>query len=70
MAEYKIYRNTEGYADPTAYATLKNVRSEDDPDYKRFQRLLNTIFAICELSGFYIQGRIVIKDTRTGQIYR
>ena len=32
--------------------------------------LLETIFNICELSGFHIEGRIVIKDKRTGRVWK
>ena len=52
-------RNAEGYSDPTAYEALKNMEQE-----------LDTIFALCELSDFHIEERIVIKDKRTGRIWR
>ena len=54
-------RNAEGYSDPTAYEALKNMEQEDE----RFHKLLDTIFALCELSDFHIEERIVIKDKRT-----
>lgn len=59
-------RNAEGYSDPTAYEALKNMEQEDE----RFHKLLDTIFALCELSDFHIEERIVIKDKRTGRIWR
>lgn len=59
-------RNASGYVDPTAYEAIKNI----DAETERFQKLLNTIFAICELAGFHIEERIVIKDKRTGKIWR
>lgn len=55
-----------GYSDPTAYEALKNMEQEDE----RFHKLLDTIFALCELSDFHIEERIVIKDKRTGRIWR
>ena len=70
------YRNPEGYQDPTAYSAINNVEkvpveskvsTEDD---KRFHKLLNTIFTLCELAGFHIEGRIVIRDCKTGKIWR
>ena len=70
------YRNPEGYLDPTAYSAINNVEkapgeskasTEDD---ERFHKLLNTIFTICELAGFHIEGRIAIKDCKTGKIWR
>ena len=59
-------RNIEGYLDLTAYEAMKNI----DRDEERFHKLLDTIFAICELSGFHIEERIVIKDKKTGRIWR
>ncbi len=59
-------RNAEGYPDPTAYAALKNLEQEDE----RFHRLLHTIFSICELSDFEIEGRIVLVDKRNGRVWR
>lgn len=34
------------------------------------QYSLDTIFNICELSGFHVEERIVIKDNKTGRIWR
>lgn len=59
-------RNGSGYIDSTAHEAITNV----ERDRIRFQKLLDTIFAICELSGFHIDGRIVITDKKTGKTYR
>lgn len=59
-------RNSEGYSDPTAYKAIRNLEKEEE----KFRKLLDTIFAICELSGFHIEERIVIKDKKTGKIWR
>lgn len=58
--------NAEGYPDPTAYHAIKSAASEE----KRFQKLLQVIFLISELSGFHIEGRIVVRDKKTGKIWR
>lgn len=60
-----IRKNAEGYSDPTAYQVLKREQEEE-----RFKRLMATIFYICENAGFHIEERIVIKDRRTGRIWR
>mgnify|MGYP006967382880 CR=1 FL=1 len=60
-----LRRNASGYFDPTAYEAIKNAEAEE-----RFHKLLDTIFAICDLSGFHIEERIVIKDKKTGKIWR
>ena len=68
-------RNLEHYIDLTAYEALKNLEKErkilkKKEDDKRFRRVLTSIFNICEMSDFEIQGRIVLKDNKTGKIYK
>lgn len=59
-------RNSEGYSDPTAYEALRNI----DKDNERFRKLLHTIFYLCELAGFEIDGRVVLIDKKTGHVWR
>lgn len=59
-------KNAEGYSDPTACEALRNIEREEE----RFHKLLDTIFTLCELSDFHVEERIVIKDKRTGRIWR
>lgn len=61
-----LRKNAEGYSDPTAYKAIKVAEDES----ANFQKLLDTIFTICELSGFHIEGRITIKLKNTGRIWR
>lgn len=61
-----IRKNASGYSDPTAYQAIKNIEGEDD----KFHKLLETIFNLCELSGFHLEERIVLKDKNTGKVYR
>lgn len=63
-------KNAEGYSDPTAYEAIRNVERGADADDNRFHKLLDTIFSICELSGFHVEERIIIKDKKTGKIWR
>lgn len=60
-----LRKNGSGYNDPTAYEAIKNNQSEI-----RFYKLLHTIFHICELAGFQLEGRVILKDKRTGIIYK
>lgn len=41
-----------------------------DKDEQRFNKLLRTIFSICDLAGFKISGRITLVDQKTGRIYK
>ncbi len=55
--------NSHGYSDPTAYATFAKLTAEE----RRFKKLIKTIFSICEIAGFAIEGRISLVDKRTGK---
>ena len=65
-------RNAEGYLDLTAYAALKNIErsTHRDKDYDRFHKLLHTIFYLCKAFDFQVEGRIVLRDKRTGRIWK
>ena len=58
-------RNAEGYLDETAYEAIRNIESGE-----RFKKVLNIIREICWLSGFKIEGRIVLTDKKTGKTWR
>lgn len=60
------YNNASGCADPTAYEAIKNA----DEDYERFHKLLKTIFNVCNLAGFWVEGRIVLRDMNTGKLWK
>lgn len=59
-------KNPEGYNDPTVHAVMTKMTREEE----RFHKLLYAIFDICELSGFEIEGRIVLVDKKTGRVWR
>jgi len=61
-----LKKNTEGYFDPTAYEAIRNV----DKESIKFHRLLETIFYICDIAGFKIEERIVVRNKKTGRIWR
>ena len=72
--ENDIRRNGSGYVDPTAYKAIRNATKEErkrevDPE-QRFNDFLTAIFTICDLADFHIEERIVVKDKRTGKIWR
>lgn len=67
MVNDDMRKNSEEYSDPTVYNALKNIEKDGD---ERFHKLLDTIFTICELSGFHIEERIIVKDKKTGKIWR
>lgn len=64
-----LKKNASGCNDPTAYEAIVNVMREE-AEKERFHKLLKAIFEICELSDFHIEERIVVKDMRTGKVWR
>jgi len=66
MNDRYLRKNAEGYFDPTVYKAIKNIDKENE----RFHKLLRTIFYICDIAGFEIEGRIVLVDKKTGRVWR
>ena len=62
----EIMKNASGYSDPTAYEAIKNADGVDFVEI-RFRKLLHTIFHLCELAGFRLEGRITLVDRKTGR---
>ena len=60
------YVNASECADPTAYAAIQKA----DADYVRFYKVLRMIFAICNFAGFWVEGRIVLRDMNTGKLWK
>lgn len=61
-----VRKNKSGYADPTAYEAITKV----DKDMEKLNKVIHTIRTICDLAGFQIEERIVLKDKKTGKIWR
>lgn len=40
-----------------------------DKDTQRFYNLLHMIFNICKLAGFKLEGRIRLRDMKTGKVW-
>ena len=67
--------NSEGYPDPTACEAIRKVdasrkKKRKSKDLLRFEQLLHVIFNICELSGYHLECKIVVRDKKTGRIWR
>lgn len=66
MRDNELKRNASGYFDPTAYEAIKNADKENE----KFHDLLHTLRHICNLADFEITGRIILKDKKTGKVYK
>lgn len=60
------YKNAEGYSDSTPHEAIKNM----DAEVARVSWLVKTLHYVCELAGYSIEGRVVLRDIRTGKIWR
>lgn len=69
-------KNGSGCWDFTAFDAIKNIEKEeltlDQKLHERYllNRLLKSIFSLCDCAGFKIIGRIVLQDKKTGKIYK
>ncbi len=60
------YFNNEGYADPTAYAAIK----EENELEARVAALVKSLRTIAGLSGFDFVGRFELVDRKTGRHFK
>lgn len=65
-AKYKYVKETVG----TIEHNTQKTTEESDYEQRRVNSLLHVIFKICELSGYWVEERIVLKDRKTGKIWR
>lgn len=69
MNDGNLSKNCSNYYDGTAARAIRHVDKLSKDEDVRFKKLLGTIFNMCELSGFHIENRLVVKDKKTGKIY-
>lgn len=61
-------KNAEGYLDLTAYEAIKKLEDESRVN-ERFNKCIHTIFHVCELAGFTLEGRVKMVDRITGKVF-
>ena len=54
----------------TAFKAIKHADRASLDESDRFHKLLDTILYIIKLAGFEVEGRIVLKDKKTGRVWR
>ena len=65
------YFNSEGYADPTAFAAISSVTREENAELdSRVNFLIKVIKFIADGAGFDITNRIEIRDRKTGKEFK
>lgn len=65
MEKSDIY-NKSGCVDTVTFEVMRR----DEAETQRFNKLLRTIFSLCELAGFRVEGRIELRDLRTGKLWK
>lgn len=70
-----MYKNAEGYSDPTPGEAMSNIRKEQRKQEAAerlavISRLIPVMKQTAELAGFEVVGRITLKDKETGKEYR
>ena len=76
--ENDISKNGSGCSDPTARKAICKVigdmNSENESEIreskKRLDEVLNIVNAAVRLAGFELEERIVLKDKKTGRVWR
>lgn len=65
-----LKKNGEGYPDPTAYEAIMHADGVVVGDAERYHKLIGCVLRIIEIAGFKAEDRIVLKDLRTGKVWR
>lgn len=69
-----MYKNSEGYVDPTAGAAMAAVKHEEkEKQYAELvdhnHKLIYAIRNVVDLAGFEIVGRVTLKHKKSGKVF-
>ena len=65
-----VYRNKEGYADPTAGAAIHEAKAKKREYNPEVTNLVSVLKQMIDIAGHEMVGRIVLRDKDTGKEYR
>ena len=65
-----IFRNAEGYVDKTAGKAIKNLNKPTEEERRKFKSFLEIVYSLAYICGFKIESKIVVRDLKSGKIYR
>lgn len=66
MNKNELLKNGSGYYDPTAYEAICRV----DAEQKRVSNIIKELHKICHEHGYSVEGRIVLKNKKTGRTWK
>lgn len=61
-------RNKSGCLDLTAYEAIR--RADIELEHERLHKMIDILHTVCELNDFHIMEHVVLKDKRTGKVWR
>lgn len=65
-----MYKNSEGYSDPTAGKAIATVKREENAELNdRNHKLIQVIRNIVDIAGFEIVGRVTLKHKKSGKVF-
>lgn len=64
------YRNSEGYADPTAGAAMAATNKKEQEVEKLNHKLIQMFRLLVDLAGFEIVGRVTLKHKKSGRVFK
>lgn len=64
------YRNSEGYADPTAHAALDPIAQEETALESKVNFLIKVLKFTANEAGFDVVNRIELRDRNTGRLFK
>lgn len=69
-----MYRNNEGYVDPTAGIAMAAVKRKENTKLntelsERNHRVIQAIRSIVDLAGFEIVGRVTLRHKKSGKVF-
>lgn len=67
MSKPNDFYNKEHYPDPTAYVAITNLECRHSNKVRFVIKLLKKI---CSDYGYSIENRIILKDEKTGRIFK
>lgn len=63
-------RNSEGYYDPTAYDSTKDIIREEQEIAKLNHKVIQSFRLLVDLAGFEIVGRVTLKHKESGKVFK
>lgn len=52
------------------YEEKNETPERETKEQERYRKFIGCILRVCELAGYHLEERIVVKDLRTGRVWR